>query len=366
MNNQFDVQKSGGSFTNMASLAPLPLQPPRVLDQKVANFTQEQQQQHQEQQKQQQQQQQQQNNNQEPLRCPRCDSSNTKFCYYNNYSLSQPRHFCKACKRYWTRGGTLRSVPVGGGCRKNKRVKRPSNNSNNTSSMITTNNNTNYSNNLHDGSVNSLPSTNNNINSHIIHDLINTSTSNPLFYGINHGSNHNLMNNFPFLRYDLHNPSQINGVGLGFSSGLVHNDNINGDFRNGLSLNPHNNHNNKHIFQDLISSNPNTSSISSLLASSFQMKSGGNNFETILPSYEGSLQMKGGMYMKEVKMELEGQNRAMDHHWSAPSQNLMDQNNVGSSPSSDPSNVWGNGPNLGNTWLDPSHNNLGSSFSSLI
>ncbi|KAG9439281.1 hypothetical protein H6P81_019446 [Aristolochia fimbriata] len=63
------------------------------------------------------------------LKCPRCDSSNTKFCYYNNYSLSQPRHFCKACKRYWTRGGTLRNVPVGGGCRKNKRLKRPSSSS---------------------------------------------------------------------------------------------------------------------------------------------------------------------------------------------------------------------------------------------
>ncbi|XP_041994009.1 dof zinc finger protein DOF5.1-like [Salvia splendens] len=55
------------------------------------------------------------------LHCPRCDSSNTKFCYFNNYSLSQPRHFCKSCKRYWTRGGTLRNVPVGGGCRRNKR-----------------------------------------------------------------------------------------------------------------------------------------------------------------------------------------------------------------------------------------------------
>lgn len=63
---------------------------------------------------------------QQPLKCPRCDSLNTKFCYYNNYSLSQPRHFCKACKRYWTRGGTLRKVPVGGGCRKNKRVKKAS------------------------------------------------------------------------------------------------------------------------------------------------------------------------------------------------------------------------------------------------
>ncbi|XP_039130418.1 dof zinc finger protein DOF3.7-like [Dioscorea cayenensis subsp. rotundata] len=57
------------------------------------------------------------------LKCPRCNSSNTKFCYYNNYSLSQPRHFCKSCKRYWTLGGSLRNVPVGGSSRKNKRLK---------------------------------------------------------------------------------------------------------------------------------------------------------------------------------------------------------------------------------------------------
>ncbi|XP_065019777.1 dof zinc finger protein DOF3.7-like [Musa acuminata AAA Group] len=62
-----------------------------------------------------QQQQQQQN-----LRCPRCDSTNTKFCYYNNYNLTQPRHFCKTCRRYWTKGGALRNVPIGGGCRKTK------------------------------------------------------------------------------------------------------------------------------------------------------------------------------------------------------------------------------------------------------
>ncbi|KAE8728794.1 Dof zinc finger protein DOF1.1 [Hibiscus syriacus] len=57
-----------------------------------------------------------------PLNCPRCDSSNTKFCYYNNYNKSQPRYFCKTCKRHWTKGGTLRNVPVGSG-RKNKRIK---------------------------------------------------------------------------------------------------------------------------------------------------------------------------------------------------------------------------------------------------
>uniref|UniRef100_A0A2P2IVE8 Dof zinc finger protein n=1 Tax=Rhizophora mucronata TaxID=61149 RepID=A0A2P2IVE8_RHIMU len=61
--------------------------------------------------------------NHQALKCPRCDSLNTKFCYYNNYNLSQPRHFCKACRRYWTKGGVLRNVPVGGGCRKTKRSK---------------------------------------------------------------------------------------------------------------------------------------------------------------------------------------------------------------------------------------------------
>ncbi|KAJ0024895.1 hypothetical protein Pint_07974 [Pistacia integerrima] len=42
--------------------------------------------------------------------CPRCASANTKFC----------------CRRYWTKGGSLRNVPVGGGCRKNRRAKSAS------------------------------------------------------------------------------------------------------------------------------------------------------------------------------------------------------------------------------------------------
>ncbi|XP_065878589.1 dof zinc finger protein DOF2.4-like isoform X2 [Euphorbia lathyris] len=67
-----------------------------------------------------------QNNQLPPQKCPRCESVNTKFCYYNNYSLSQPRYFCKTCRRYWTHGGTLRNVPVGGGCRKGKRLKTSS------------------------------------------------------------------------------------------------------------------------------------------------------------------------------------------------------------------------------------------------
>ncbi|CAI9760312.1 unnamed protein product [Fraxinus pennsylvanica] len=75
----------------------------------------------------------------EPLKCPRCDSTNTKFCYYNNYNKSQPRHFCKACKRHWTKGGTLRNVPVGGG-RKNKRLKTSNASSTTTASGAATTN----------------------------------------------------------------------------------------------------------------------------------------------------------------------------------------------------------------------------------
>ncbi|KAJ0962869.1 hypothetical protein J5N97_027991 [Dioscorea zingiberensis] len=54
------------------------------------------------------------------INCPRCNSSQTKFCYYNNYSLSQPRHYCKTCRRYWTKGGSLRNIPIGGGCHKKR------------------------------------------------------------------------------------------------------------------------------------------------------------------------------------------------------------------------------------------------------
>ncbi|KAK8941556.1 Cyclic dof factor 2 [Platanthera guangdongensis] len=54
------------------------------------------------------------------LPCPRCNSMETKFCYYNNYNVNQPRHFCKKCQRYWTAGGSMRNVPVGAGRRKSK------------------------------------------------------------------------------------------------------------------------------------------------------------------------------------------------------------------------------------------------------
>ncbi|CAN6913476.1 unnamed protein product [Brassica oleracea] len=60
-----------------------------------------------------------------PLRvCPRCNSKNTKFCYYNNYSVSQPRYKYNNCRRYWTDGRALRNISIGGSGRKIKRTQR--------------------------------------------------------------------------------------------------------------------------------------------------------------------------------------------------------------------------------------------------
>ncbi|KAJ0250743.1 Dof zinc finger protein [Hirschfeldia incana] len=63
----------------------------------------------------------------EALNCPRCNSINTKFCYYNNYNHTQPRHYCKACRRYWTHGGKLRDVPQGGRRRRNSKKNKNGN-----------------------------------------------------------------------------------------------------------------------------------------------------------------------------------------------------------------------------------------------
>ncbi|KAH6774597.1 hypothetical protein C2S51_013001 [Perilla frutescens var. frutescens] len=58
--------------------------------------------------------QQQQEQRPNPLRCPRCGSLDTRFRYFNNGDLAQPRHYCRTCKRQWTVGGNLRHVPIGG------------------------------------------------------------------------------------------------------------------------------------------------------------------------------------------------------------------------------------------------------------
>ena len=50
--------------------------------------------------------------------CPRCKSDDTKFCYYNNYNVKQPRFYCKKCCRYWTEGGIVAQRARGRGTEK--------------------------------------------------------------------------------------------------------------------------------------------------------------------------------------------------------------------------------------------------------
>ncbi|XP_019167853.1 PREDICTED: dof zinc finger protein DOF5.6-like [Ipomoea nil] len=59
-----------------------------------------------------------------PRECPRCQSNNTKFSYFNNYSVNQPRYYCRTCKRHWTHGGAQHDIPIGGKSHKGKRSTR--------------------------------------------------------------------------------------------------------------------------------------------------------------------------------------------------------------------------------------------------
>ncbi|WOK91849.1 hypothetical protein Cni_G00540 [Canna indica] len=81
------------------------------------------------------QQQQQQQQPQARVPCARCGSIDTKFCYYNNYNTSQPRYYCRTCKRHWTHGGTLRNVPEGGSSKKTKKKPSSSSSSSSASSL---------------------------------------------------------------------------------------------------------------------------------------------------------------------------------------------------------------------------------------
>ncbi|XAR66483.1 hypothetical protein NMG60_11012743 [Bertholletia excelsa] len=284
----------------------------------------------------------QQQQQQQQLKCPRCDSSNTKFCYYNNYSLSQPRHFCKACKRYWTRGGTLRNVPVGGGCRKNKRLKRPPS----------------ATDSLPQPSSTSAPLTSSNPSLQVQTQMdmpMSSSSSNhvidPLFYGL--ASNPSELT-LPYPRYnsisrvsnvdtvsgfDL-NP-QLSGLGLGFSS-------------SGLMMGSDVVSSSTSLLSGYSSASP---TMASLLASTIHQQhnkfisSTGlkdiirhpNSFQGLI-SYE-DLQMPAGNHeeaLKEVKME---------------------QTQIQQISPSDPSVFW-NSTSVGGAWLDPT--NMGSSVPSLI
>ncbi|KAK9085328.1 hypothetical protein Sjap_025739 [Stephania japonica] len=263
---------------------------------------------------------------QQPLKCPRCDSSNTKFCYYNNYSLSQPRHFCKACKRYWTRGGTLRNVPVGGGYRKNKRVKsRPSSASTSSSvgpdsTSITTSSSV----------VINIPKPN-----LLVSNISPANDANSIFYGA-----------FPNGQYYHHSDSHMmSPLGINYfpsstwasSSNAIHQ-----DFGLGFS-----NPSTANQIQNMVPSSNSILSNFSLLGSSSGLPQqklvlGGLNSkdDIVGRSFEGL----HGMIIKDVKSD-ESEHQMMSQkmgNWG-----LANQNNLNIEPDGPPINV--NGP----VWLNP-------------
>ncbi|CAL0331386.1 unnamed protein product [Lupinus luteus] len=288
---------------------------------------------------------------QQALKCPRCDSSNTKFCYYNNYSLSQPRHFCKACKRYWTRGGTLRNVPVGGGCRKNKRVKRPNIDTTTPSSPLSSNSN---------------PPNNKIVSSTANH-------VNPLLYGLPSNSG-DVMSALQFPRfssgYDLH--PQMNNLGLDFSSEVMSSDN-NG-YRNGFISSNNNTLVSTYssIFGSSSTSTPSTPAMASLLLQQKFMNGGVkdgpegiNNFQGLIPveglQMGGNDNCKGGVIDSSKEVKGEGQNKMEWNINGASCQNQMEQH-MGLL-SHDPSLYWNTATAMG-AWGDQS--NINPSVSSLI
>ncbi|XP_061371438.1 dof zinc finger protein DOF1.4-like [Gastrolobium bilobum] len=292
---------------------------------------------------------------QQALNCPRCDSSNTKFCYYNNYSLSQPRYFCKACKRYWTKGGTLRNVPVGGGCRKNKRVKRPTSSTiDNTASPSSSSNPSANSNPPSQPQIDSTASTSNHIN--------------PFFYGLPTNS-YDVMNlQFPKFNsgvsssgYDLQ--PQLNALGLGFTSGIMSSEVSHNGYRNGFTsnntfLSPYNS-----IFGSSSTSMVSTPAMASMLNSTLVqqkfIKDGpsSNTFRCLAPLEE--LQMEGNnieagmMDSKEVKVEEQNKLEL----------NGACQNQIEHMGLSDPSFYWNTTTTL-SAWNDQP--NIGPSVTSLI
>ena len=65
-----------------------------------------------------------------PLSCARCGSEDTKFCYYNNYNIKQPRFYCKvrAMRRRVARrqrcGGVRREMNGAGCCARSRTERR--------------------------------------------------------------------------------------------------------------------------------------------------------------------------------------------------------------------------------------------------
>ncbi|KAJ4916755.1 Dof zinc finger protein DOF1.4 [Raphanus sativus] len=279
------------------------------------------------------------------LKCPRCDSSNTKFCYYNNYSLSQPRHFCKACKRYWTRGGTLRNVPVGGSYRKNKRVKRPATTTTIAATTVST-------------TTSSCP---NNPHHQISH--FPSMNHHPLFYGLS--DQVSSCNNIPMFPSRFTDPSKtssglegeflstgFNGLGLGLQHHMSHDQTISGSFISNSTTN-------KPFLPSGLFESSVSSSSSTLLQHPHKPM---NNSGEIMG--QSHLQTLASLQDLHVGGNNEDVNK--EGNLAEISGNI---NGFMPSSSLDPSNyhnIWNNASVSSGAWLDPTNNIVGSSLTSLI
>ncbi|KFK44692.1 hypothetical protein AALP_AA1G291000 [Arabis alpina] len=271
------------------------------------------------------------------LKCPRCDSSNTKFCYYNNYSLSQPRHFCKACKRYWTRGGTLRNVPVGGSYRKNKRVKRPATTTTASTASTTTSSSPNNS-----------------------HQISHFSSMNhhPLFYGLS-----DQVNNLPMIPSRFSDSSKTSSTS-GLESEFFSSAGFNGLSALGLGLPHHMSHHDHSFINNSTTNKPFL--LSGLFGSSVSTSSSTLLQHSHKPMNNGS-QMLGQSHLQTLAS-------LQDLHVGGNNDGINKEGNTNgfmssSSSSLDPSNynnIWNNASLVNGAWLDPTNNNVGSSLTSLI
>jgi len=260
----------------------------------------------------------------------------------------------------------LRNVPVGGGCRKNKRVKRPS-----SASAV-------------DGASSSSTPSANTIPPSQPHLDISSSTSNhhlnPLFFGLSSNPsdvslpfptrfNPRVSNVETVSGYDLQ--PQLNALGLGFSSGIMANDASENDYRNGFNPSSTSNSliSNYSIFGSSSSTATTSPTIASLLSSNFQQQKfmngamkdnrAPNHYQSLAP-FEGlhiasNSAEAAGIGIKEVKVE-DGNSR-LDWNNGSCQNNQMEQVGL-----SDPSLYW-NATNMG-AWNDPG--NIGSSVTSLI
>ncbi|KAL0407386.1 UNVERIFIED_CONTAM: Dof zinc finger protein DOF1.4 [Sesamum latifolium] len=253
---------------------------------------------------------------------------------------------CKACKRYWTRGGTLRNVPVGGGCRKNKRVKQRQPPSSIGSDGISSSSSAAAS-----AATIKPSSVQADIDLSTAPNLIND----PLLYSL---PSNPLELNFPFSRFSTarvscdssgfdHLQPRMNGVGIGFSSGILENTYYRNGFRQIEDVTiPTSSAGNVNSFFFGSSTFGPTSRMASLLSSPHQEA---NEF----PGEDMQMQ-NGGLMGKEVKIE--GENRS---DWN--------QNQIEKINSSDSSSLlWNSTTTSLGEWFDPSNIMGSSSVPSLI